>query len=351
MCLGDALDDRQSEPDAGVVGAYPLGTTLKRLRQGGDELWGEHRPGALDPECHRLGLGAGRDPHRAVSRQIVDDPVAHQVGRQLEKKRLRADSGGHVSGGLESDVTFLGEGEKRLCHLLRNQGQVDAFGSEGPLVGAAEHEQRFGEVDRSGIDEQEAVDELVAGAIRAASGDLEQSLRDRERGSQFVGGVGREPLLFGDVRFQLRQHGVEGVGELVELVIAAGHPDPMRERSARGRPRGVGDPSEGSEHPASQKPPSDDAEDEETRQNDGCGRSEIAQESATAGRLEDLRAVDDDGLSSGHVPQQEQPHGRQQQRAGEHDEAGIADGELEADTGTGGPIHVRRPGARWPLRR
>jgi hypothetical protein len=35
-----------------------------------------------------------------------------------------------------------------------------------------------------------------------------------------VGGVGREPLLFGDVRLQLREHGVEGVGELAELIAA-----------------------------------------------------------------------------------------------------------------------------------
>ena len=79
MCLGDALDDRQSEADTGVVGAYPLGTTLKRLSQGGDQLGGEHRAGALDLERHCLGLGAGGDPHLAVFKQIVDDPVAYQM--------------------------------------------------------------------------------------------------------------------------------------------------------------------------------------------------------------------------------------------------------------------------------
>jgi hypothetical protein len=36
-----------------------------------------------------------------------------------------------------------------------------------------------------------------------------------------VGGVGCESLLFGDVCFELREHGVEGVGEFAELVSAA----------------------------------------------------------------------------------------------------------------------------------
>jgi hypothetical protein len=40
------------------------------------------------------------------------------------------------------------------------------FSGEGPLVGAAEQEQCFGEVDRSGIDGVEAVDELAAVAVR-----------------------------------------------------------------------------------------------------------------------------------------------------------------------------------------
>ena len=70
---------------------------------------------------------------------------------------------------------------------------------EGPLVGAAEQEQCFGEVDRSGVDGAEAVDELAAVAVRVVAGDVEKCLRDRQWGAQFVGGVGCEPLLFGDV--------------------------------------------------------------------------------------------------------------------------------------------------------
>ena len=92
---------------------------------------------------------------------------------------------------------------------------------EGPLVGAAEQEQCFGEVDRSGVDGVEAVDELAVVAVRIVAGHVEQCLRDRQRGAQLVGGVGCESLLFGDVCFEPREHGVEGVGELAELVVAA----------------------------------------------------------------------------------------------------------------------------------
>ena len=102
-----------------------------------------------------------------------------------------------------------------------SEGQVDVFSGEGPLVGAAEQEQCFSEVDRSGVDGAEAVDEFDGVAVRIVAGDVENALRDRQRGAQFVGGAGCESLLFGDVCFEPREHGVEGIGEFAELVSAA----------------------------------------------------------------------------------------------------------------------------------
>ena len=89
------------------------------------------------------------------------------------------------------------------------------------MVGAAEQEQCFSEVDRSGVDDVEAADELAGVAVRIVAGDVEKRLRDRQRGAQFVGGIGCESLLFGDVCFEPREHGVEGVGEFAELISAA----------------------------------------------------------------------------------------------------------------------------------
>ena len=113
---------------------------------------------------------------------------------------------------------------------------------------------------------------------RILAGHVEQRLRDRQRGAQLVGGVGRESLLFGDVRFELREHGVEGVGELAELVAAALEPDPVGERPGRGQARGVRDAGQRGEHPAGQKPPSHEAEHQQEQQHDGRFRDERVHE-------------------------------------------------------------------------
>ncbi len=48
----------------------------------------------------------------------------------------------------------------------------------------------------------------------------------------------------------------------------------------------------------------------------------------------------------GDVTQEEHPHGGEQQGAGEHEEAGVAEGELEANAQTRGSIHGLLPHAR-----
>ena len=148
------------------------------------------------------------------------------------------------------------------------------FSGEGPLVGAAEQEQCFGEVDRSGVDRVEAVDELAVVAVRIVAGHVEKRLRDRQRGAQLVGGVGCEPLLFGDVCFEPREHAVEGVGELAELISAAFQLDPVGERSGCRHACGVCDAGQRGEHLAGEKPPSQESEHEQERVHDRRLRSE-----------------------------------------------------------------------------
>ena len=84
-----------------------------------------------------------------------------------------------------------------------------------------------------------------------------------------MGGVGCESLLFGDVRFEPREHRVEGVGEFAELVVAAFQLDPVGERPVRGHACGVGDASQRGEHPAGEDPSSDETEHEQERQRRG----------------------------------------------------------------------------------
>ena len=213
---------------------------------------------------------------------------------------------------------------------------------EGPLVGAAEQEQCFGEVDRPGVDGVEALDELAVVAVRVAAGDVEQRLRDRQRGAQLVGGVGREPLLFGDLRLESREHGVEAVGELAELVVR-GPPAGSGGRAIRSRPVRVASVmrlSGASIRPARSQPPSE-TERQQEHEHDGRPRSEGAQE---VGAVGDEPGSDDRAV--GHVPQQEHPHDGEQQGAGEHEESGVAEGELEADAHPGLPIHGRLPHGR-----
>jgi len=88
VCLGDALDDRQAEADACVVGAHAFGAAKKRLGEHRHELWGELLAGVLDGEHDPLGMSAGRDPDRAPFGQVVDDRVVHEVRAQLQQERL-----------------------------------------------------------------------------------------------------------------------------------------------------------------------------------------------------------------------------------------------------------------------
>jgi hypothetical protein len=135
--LGDALDDRQAEPDARLIGADPLGAALERLGQRGGELRFDPLAGVLDGQAHRAWVQAGRDPHRPVLRQIVDDRVVHEVRRHLQQQRMRADGGGQIAGGLDGEAPLLGQGQQRLGGLLRDEGEVDLVARERALVGAA----------------------------------------------------------------------------------------------------------------------------------------------------------------------------------------------------------------------
>ena len=310
----------------------------------GDRL----RAGVLHGEGHRLGVNRGRDPHRTLFGQVVDDCVVHEVGRHLQQERVGADGGGDVAGGLDGDAPLLCERKECLGGFFRDEGEVDQFAHERPLVGTAEQEQCFGEVDRSGVHEMEAVDELAAVPARVVAGNVEQCLGDRQWRPELVGGVGREPLLFGDMGLEPRKHGVERIGKLAELVAPAFEPDPMGERPRGRDARGIGDPRQGCQHPSGEKPPSDEAEEEQEPQRLGCPRREGVEEigaGGAGGAGPESRMVRD-------VAQEEHPHGRQQQGPRDHEEAGVAESEFEADAHTGRPRHGPLPGVRrrWPSR-
>jgi hypothetical protein len=69
-----------------VAVTYPSSAALKRLDNRGNQLRGELLAGVLDREHHSLGVNAGRDPHGALFRQIVDDRVVHEVRGHLQQE-------------------------------------------------------------------------------------------------------------------------------------------------------------------------------------------------------------------------------------------------------------------------
>ena len=85
MGLGDALDDREAEADARLVGVDAFGAAQERLGEGGDQLGGELLAGVLDGEHRTVGVSAGRHPHGAALGEVVDDRVVDEVRGQLQE--------------------------------------------------------------------------------------------------------------------------------------------------------------------------------------------------------------------------------------------------------------------------
>ena len=88
VCLGDAFDDCQAEPDTCVVGMCAFDAALKRFDKRRYYLWGEFLAGVLDGEHHGLAVNARGDPHGAVLREVVDDakecsPVGQAIRRNV----------------------------------------------------------------------------------------------------------------------------------------------------------------------------------------------------------------------------------------------------------------------------
>ena len=67
-------------------------------------------------------------------------------------------------------------------------------------------------------------------------------------------GVGHEPPLAGEGEVEAVQHVVEGVGELLELVVGPVEADPLIEMFLRGAPCGAGDLVERDQDPPPDRP-------------------------------------------------------------------------------------------------
>lgn len=79
----DAVDDRQAQPGAVMVGAYAFVTALKRFDKCGNHWRGEPFARVLDGELRRGGMNARRDPYGSVAGLVVHDRVVYQVRGHL----------------------------------------------------------------------------------------------------------------------------------------------------------------------------------------------------------------------------------------------------------------------------
>ena len=85
--------------------------------------------------------------------------------------------------------------------------------------------------------------------------------------------------------------------------------------------------------------PSDETERQQERQHDGRDRGEAVQW-VGRGCKERPRGMEMCDRTVGYVAQNDHPDGREHQDAGKHEEPGVAEGELEANTRARGSIHV-----------
>jgi len=196
---------------------------------------------------------------------------------------------------------------------------------EGAAIGTAQQQQRLGQVDRPGVHLAQTGDQGIDVAVGIVAGDLEQGLRDRERGPQLMRGVRGEPLLLGHVRLQLLEHRVEDVGEVAELVTRPLQRDPVRQGALRREPGGIADALQRRQHPSGEQPSDSEPEGEQDH-HDHRGDRHESPDQVTAVRHEELG---DGDLHVRHVSEQIRGHRGEQQSSRHDDDRRVAQRQLE----------------------
>ncbi len=261
---GDPLDDREAETDAPVVVVQPCGAASERLGSVATRSRSRRSPvfsttRATPDEVVRVVTHAP-PPDGTLCTIALCSRFVVSWSRSAREADVAAASPAVV----DRDAALLGEREQHLGRLLREERQVDGL-SRAKLRWSARLSTSSASVRSMArvLTRAQPLDEQVDVRVGVLRGHVEQRLRDRERRTQLVRGVRRETLLLGDVALEPLEHGVEGVGQLAELVVAAGQQRcGGRARRCRGA-GGRGDPVERGEHPAGEDPAADQPDDEE----------------------------------------------------------------------------------------
>jgi hypothetical protein len=177
--------------------------------------------------------------------------VLDQVGdHALEQGGIAGDRGGpkpgdHPPAGRVGGVAAV------LQRLGGGVGQVGRLPQSGLPLAAGQREQPLeqplaaagGVADPFGHGAQ-----LRLGGVGVGQGDVDFGAGDRQRGAQLVGGVGGKAALGVEGGVQAREHLVEGVGQLLELVVGAVQGDALVQGALRQALGGGGDALQRAQH-------------------------------------------------------------------------------------------------------
>ena len=342
------FDDGQAEADARVVGANAFGAALERLGQRGDQLWGELLAGVLDGEHHRLGLNAGRDPHGAVveagcgrsrcargsssaAAGARDDPTAGAVSPEVSMVTPRSSARGRSVSAASS-----ARSDRSTCSRVKDRWSARLSTSSASVRSIAR---------------------ALTTWRRSTSSPVSRfgSLRATSRSVCVIASGVRSSWEALAANLCCSATWASSRASMVSKLSASSRNSSLRPSS---RIRWDSDPVaamrvasvipvQRGQHPAGQQPSADQTEDQQDRQ-PGLPRREGLEE-VGAGRAEAASRVRARrSRLVRHVAQEEHPHGRQQQDAREHEEAGVAEGELEADAQTPAPYPRSPPSPPAP---
>ena len=135
--------------------------------------------------------------------------------------------------------------------------EVDGFSMIEAALAAGEGEERIDEL-RVIFARVDCVlaggSERVEGDVRVGQGYLEEGLAEHERGTQLVGGVGDEAALGVERRVEAGEQPVDGVAEVLELVVGAGECEPLVQVALGDLTGGRGHDPERSQYSTSDEP-------------------------------------------------------------------------------------------------
>jgi hypothetical protein len=150
-------------------------------------------------------------------------------------------------------------------------GQVGLLADGEPALVAGEEEQRadeaLGVIDR-GADVRRHAAQVAGRAVRVSQHDVDRRAHDRQRGAQFVRGVGDEPLLAFERGLEPAEHLVERLGQFAQLVAGTCRCDPRRQVAFGGGARGIRDLVHRAQRPPGEDPAEDRGEGEDHGQRD-----------------------------------------------------------------------------------